>query len=113
MEFTVDDNVCHIHYFNDGSAFDKGIADGQDEDGAKIMNGKRTLLSEYSNHFPEWRPFEYSMYIILSAGVGGSDTKTYGGAIVPEALFPCSVFVDWVRVYKKIMNLSHSNCISL
>jgi len=100
MEFAVDNNVYHIHYFNDGSAFDKGVADGQDEDGVRTVNGKRTLLSEYSNHFPEWHPFEHSMFIILSAGVGGNDNKTYGGAIIPEAPFPCSVFVDWVRVYK-------------
>jgi hypothetical protein len=39
------------------------------------------------------------MYAILSAGVGGSNT-TYGGAVVPEAQFPCSVYIDWVRVYK-------------
>ena len=101
MEFAVDDNVYHIHYFSDGAAFDKGVADGQDEDGVRTVNGKRKMLSEYSNHFPEWHPFEHSMYLILSAGVGGSDTKTYGGAIVPDAPFPCSVLVDWIRVYRK------------
>jgi hypothetical protein len=44
---------------------------------------------------------ENNLYIILSAGVGGDDNRTYGGAIVPEAVFPCSVIIDWVRVYKK------------
>ena len=90
-----------MHYFTDGDAFDGGIGDGQDEDGVRTINGKRRLLSEYSNHFAEWHPFEHSFFAILSAGVGGNDNKTYGGAIVPEAIFPCSVYVDWVRVYKK------------
>lgn len=102
MEFFVDGTVYHIHYFTDGAAFDNGISDGQDEDGKKTINGKRTLVSEYSNHFAEWHPFEHSFFIILSAGVGGDDGRTYGGAIVPEAKFPCSVYVDWVRVYKQV-----------
>ena len=101
MEFAVDGHVYHIHYFNDGDSFDSGMGDGQDEDGIKTINGSRTLLSEYSNHFTEWHPFEHSFFIILSGGVGGSDTKTYGGAIVADAKFPCSVYIDWVRVYKR------------
>jgi beta-glucanase (GH16 family) len=101
MEFSVDANVYHIHYFNDGAALDHGISDGQDEQGVVTVGGKRRMLTEYSNHFAEWHPFEHSFYIILSAGVGGNDAKTYGGAVVPEAPFPCSVHVDWVRVYKR------------
>ncbi|MBI2430326.1 MAG: glycoside hydrolase family 16 protein [Ignavibacteriales bacterium] len=102
MEFFIDGSVYHIHYFNDGAAFDNGVTDGQDEEGKISINGKRTQISEYSNHFNEWHPFEHSFFIILSAGVGGNDNRTYGGAIVPEAKFPCSVYVDWVRVYKQI-----------
>lgn len=101
MEFSVDANVYHVHYFNDGAAFDHGIADGQDESGVETVSGKRRMLSEYSNHFAEWQPFQHSFFIILSAGVGGNDSKTYGGAVIPEAVFPCSVHIDWVRVYKR------------
>lgn len=101
MEFYIDGIVYHIHYFNDGAGFDAGIADGQDEANNRTINGKRVHISEYSNHFNEWKPFENNFYIILSAGVGGDDNRTYGGAIVPEAVFPCSVIIDWVRVYKK------------
>jgi len=100
MEFYVDGNVYHIHYFNDGAA-QNGVPDGQDFDIKTVIGGKRTMLSEYSNHFNEWHPFENKHYIILSAGVGGDDNKTYGGAIIPQAVFPASVYVDWVRVYKK------------
>lgn len=103
MEFTIDGVVYHIHYFNDGAAFDNGAADGQDEDNANALtpiNGKRVYKSEYSNHFPEWRPFEHKMYLILSAGVGGDDNRTYGGAITSDAVFPCEVYIDWVKVYK-------------
>ncbi len=100
MEFYVDGTTYHIHYFTDGAAFDRGVKDGQDKTGIVVKNGKRIFLSEYSDHFDEWKPFAHPFYIILSAGVGGSDTKTYGGAIIPDALFPCSVYVDWVRVYK-------------
>jgi len=96
MEFFVDENVYHIHYFNDGDAFYK---DGQDEFDISEANGKRVGISEYSNHFDEWYPFEHKMYLILSAGVGGGN-YTYGGAIVPQAEFPCSVYIDWVRVYE-------------
>ncbi|MDB5012088.1 MAG: glycoside hydrolase family 16 domain protein, partial [Daejeonella sp.] len=49
----------------------------------------------------EWSPFEHKFYIILTAGVGGKDNQTYGGAIVPEATFPCATYIDWVRVYKR------------
>lgn len=94
MEFSVDDIVYHIHYFNDGGAF---TTDGQDQKAVSVINGKRVAESEYSNHFAEWHPFEHKMYAILSAGVGGNGT--YGGAIVPEAQFPCTVYIDWVRVY--------------
>jgi beta-glucanase (GH16 family) len=96
MEFFVDDNVYHIHYFNDGDAFGE---DGEDQFAVQNLDGRRVGVSEYSNHFEEWYPFEHKMFIILSAGVGGSD-YTYGGPIVPEAEFPASVFIDWVRVYK-------------
>ncbi|WP_218017742.1 glycoside hydrolase family 16 protein [Formosa haliotis] len=96
LEFFVDGNVYHIHYFNDG---DGHHVDGQDQKSVTTINGKRVTVSEYSNHFDEWHPFEHSMYAILSAGVGGSN-YTYGGPIVSEAEFPCSVFIDWVRVYK-------------
>jgi beta-glucanase (GH16 family) len=101
MEFLVDNKVYHVHYFNDGDAFDKGADDGQDKDGIKVTDGRRVMLSEYSNHFDEWHPFEHQFYIILSAGVGGDDNRTYGSAIVPEAEFPCSVFIDWIKVYKR------------
>lgn len=101
MEFYVDAAVYHVHYFRDGYAFDHGIPDGQDEDGGVMIGGKRRMLSEYSEHFPEWYPFAHQFFIILSAGVGGSDSRTYGGAVIPEAQFPCTVYIDWVRVYKR------------
>ena len=96
MEFYVDYNVYHIHYFNDGGV--SGLVDGQNEEGEALLNGKKLLKSEYSNLFPEWHPFEHKMYALLSAGVGGS-TSTYGGAIDPVAQFPADVYIDWVRVY--------------
>jgi beta-glucanase (GH16 family) len=96
IEFNVDENVYHVHYLDDGGFFE---VDGQDEDAIKSINNRRVGISEYSNHFTEWYPFEHNMYIILSAGVGGQD-YTYGGSIVPEAEFPCSVFIDWVRIYE-------------
>jgi beta-glucanase (GH16 family) len=96
MEFFVDDHVYHIHYLNDGSAFKK---DGKDELAVLNFSGKRVGVSEYSNHFSEWRPFEHQMFAILSAGVGGGP-QTYGGVVGTEAVFPCSVFIDWVRVYE-------------
>lgn len=95
IEFFIDNQVYHIHYLNDGSAF---AADGQDQISVTTMDNRRVSVSEYSNHYSEWHPFEHKMYVILSAGVGGQN-YTYGGAIVPEAQFPCSVYVDWVRVY--------------
>lgn len=101
IEFAIDNNVYHIHYFNDGDAFDSGNKDGQDKDAKVTMGDKRILKSEYSNHFEEWSPFEHKFYMILSAGVGGKDNQTYGGAIVPEAKFPCETYIDWVRVYKR------------
>lgn len=99
MEFSVDEHVYHINYFNDGDAFNNA-PDGQDADAKVQVNGKRTFKSEYSHHFDEWHPFSHKFYLILSAGVGGS-TNTYGGAIVPEAVFPCSTFIDYVRVYQR------------
>ncbi|WP_165305022.1 glycoside hydrolase family 16 protein [Pedobacter sp. SYP-B3415] len=102
IEFSIDNQVYHVHYFDDGRAFDNGKPDGQDQDGLKTISGKRTFISEYSNHFTEWDPFRHRFYLILSAGVGGNDNQTYGGAIVPEAIFPCTVYVDWVRVHKRI-----------
>jgi beta-glucanase (GH16 family) len=101
IEFAVDEQVYHIHYFKDGAAFDNGLANGQDADGIVTIDGKRVLKSEYSNHFTEWSPFEHTFFILLTAGVGGNDNQTYGGAIVPEAVFPCTTFIDWVRVYKR------------
>lgn len=101
MEFFTDDVVYHIHYFNDGDAFAK---DGQDKSAVVLSDNKRVNISEYSNHFQEWYPFEHKMYAVLSAGVGGSQ-YTYGGAIVPEAEFPCSVFIDWVRVFELDANV--------
>jgi hypothetical protein len=88
--------VYHIHYLNDGGAFQ---TDGEDGFTISTIDNRRVGVSEYSNHFNEWHPFEHKMYPILSAGVGGGQ-YTYGGAIVPEAVFPCSVFIDWVRVYE-------------
>jgi len=101
IEFSVDAHVYHIHYLKDGAAFDNGTADGQDADKVETINGKKVFKSEYSNHFDEWHPFEHKFYAILSAGVGGNDNQTYGGAIVNDAVFPCSVYIDWVRVYKR------------
>jgi len=96
MEFFVDDNVYHIHYFNDGGV--AGVVDGQNEEQEVLINGKRVLKSEYSNLFPEWHPYEHKLYAILSAGVGGN-TNTYGGPIAGGAQFPANVYIDWVRVY--------------
>lgn len=96
IEFFVDDNVYHIHYLNDGGGFQQ---DGQDAFAIRNIEGRSVGVSEYSNHFDEWYPFEHKMYTILSGGVGGSQ-YTYGGPIVPEAEFPCSVFIDWVKVYQ-------------
>ncbi len=102
LEFAVDEAVYHIHYFRDGAAFNNGIADGQDADSVQLLGGKRVMRSEYSsNHFPEWSPFEHTFNLLLTAGVGGNDNMTYGGAIVPNAVFPCTTFIDWVRVYKR------------
>jgi len=66
-----------------------------------MIDGKRLSKSEYSHHFNEWQPFAHKFYIILSAGVGGNDNSSYGGAIVPEAVFPCTTLIDYVRVYKR------------
>ena len=97
MEFFVDNNVYHIHYFNDGGAF--GKVDGQNEEGLAVVNGKKVKKSEYSNLYDEWHPFEHKMYAILSAGVGGGP-YTYGGAVQGQpAEFPADVYIDWVRVY--------------
>lgn len=100
MEFAIDNQVYHIHYFKDGAAFNN-TADGQDADAMETINGKRIMKSEYSNHFAEWFPFEHKFFMLLTAGVGGNDNMTYGGAIVPAATFPCTTFIDWVRVYKR------------
>ena len=96
IEFFIDDNVYHIHYLDDGGGFQ---IDGQDEKAVRAIEGSRTGISEYSNHFNEWHPFEHKMFLIISAGVAGSE-YSYGGPVVPEAEFPCSVFIDWVRVYE-------------
>lgn len=102
IEFFIDTTVYHVHYLNDGDAFS---TDGQDQFEVSTIDGTRTGESEYSNHFSEWHPFEHKFYAILSAGVGGS-SNTYGGAIVPEATFPCSVFIDWVKVYEMDTSLN-------
>ncbi|MCW3089713.1 MAG: hypothetical protein JWP81_782 [Ferruginibacter sp.] len=101
MEFSIDEQVYHIHYFKDGDAFNNGAADGQDKDAVESINGKRIFKSEYSNHFKEWSPFEHKFFILLTAGVGGNDNQSYGGAIVPNAVFPCTTYIDWIRVYKQ------------
>jgi beta-glucanase (GH16 family) len=95
IEFFVDSTVYHIHYFNDGAQF---AQDGQDESEVFVSGAKRIGKSEYSNHFSEWHPFEHEMYVILSTGVGGS-VNTYGGPIQSNADFPCSIYIDWVKVY--------------
>jgi len=100
MEFSIDTIVYHIHYFNDGAAFGNG-ADGQDQTGNEMINGINVFKSEYSNHFAEWWPFEHNFFILLTAGVGGNDNLTYGGAITPDAIFPCYTYIDWVRVYRR------------
>lgn len=103
IEFAIDENVYHIHYFYDGAAFNNGVADGQDQEAVQNLSGKRVYISEYSSsHFAEWSPFEHTFYIILSAGVGGNDNLTYGGAITNDAAFPCATYIDWVRVYKRL-----------
>jgi beta-glucanase (GH16 family) len=95
IEFFIDSSVYHIHYLNDGSQF---ALDGQDQSEVSFTSGKRIGVSEYSNHFAEWHPFEHQMYLILSTGVGGS-VNTYGGPIQSNAEFPCSIYIDWVKVY--------------
>ena len=103
MEFTIDDQVYHIHYFNDGDAFDNGVPDGQDKNGIVTINNKRVFKSEYSsNHFAEWSPFEHKFFILFTAGVGGNDNLTYGGTIDNSAVFPCTTYIDWVRVYTRL-----------
>ena len=101
LEFVIDNHLYHIHYFNDGEAFNNGIPDGQDQAAVVNTDGMRVFKSENSNHFPEWSPFEHNFYILLTAGVGGNDNLTYGGAITQDAVFPCSTFIDWIRVYKR------------
>jgi hypothetical protein len=101
MEFAIDEQVYHIHYFKDGGIYNNA-ADGQDADALVMVGGKRVMKSEYtSGHFPEWSPFEHKFFMLLTAGVGGSDVVTYGGAIAPAAIFPCTTFIDWVRVYRR------------
>jgi beta-glucanase (GH16 family) len=103
IEFSIDENIYHINYFNDGAAF-ANTADGQDKNGKVMINNKRVFKSEYMHHFAEWKPFEHQFYMILSAGVGGGD-NTYGGPVAPESVFPCSVMIDYVRVYKMVNTL--------
>ena len=63
MEFRIDNHIYHVHYFNNGFAFDGGLADGQDKAAPVVVEGKRLLKSEYSNHFAEWSPFDHTFYI--------------------------------------------------
>lgn len=98
LEFYVDHQVYHVHYFADGAA---ASADGQDHGAVQLLDGRRVFISEYANHFAQWHPFAHRFYLILSAGVGGADDRSYGGRIVPAAVFPAAVFVDWVRVYRR------------
>jgi beta-glucanase (GH16 family) len=100
MEFSVDERIYHINYFNDGDAL-ADAPDGEDTDVFATIDGKNAMKSEYSHHFIEWHPFEHEFYLILSAGVGGNDNMSYGGAIVPDAVFPCSTLIDYIRVYKR------------
>lgn len=100
IEFSIDEHIYHINYFNDGGVLGEA-SNGQDYDSKVMVNGKRVIKSEYSHHFNEWKPFANKFYIILSAGVGGNDNSSYGGAIVPEAVFPCTTLIDYVRVYKR------------
>lgn len=100
IEFSIDEHIYHINYFNDGGVLNN-VPDGQDYDTKIIEDGKRVFKSEYSHHFDEWKPFEHQFYIILSAGVGGNDNQSYGGAIVPQAVFPCTTLIDYVRVYER------------
>ena len=102
MEFAIDHQVYHIHYFNDGAAFDNGVTDGKDQNSTQTIGGNRVLKSEYSNHFLEWTPFKHNFNILLTAGVGGKDDLTYGGSITPDAVFPCTTFIDWIRIYKRL-----------
>jgi len=102
MEFSIDENVYHIHYDSDGAAFNDA-PDGKDAEGVQVISGKRVYKSEYtSKHFPEWSPFEHKFFIMLTAGVGGNDGVTYGGAVTSDAVFPCTTFIDWIRVYKRL-----------
>ncbi|MFP9098666.1 T9SS type A sorting domain-containing protein [Flavobacterium sp. RHBU_24] len=100
IEFSIDEHIYHIHYFNDGGVLGNA-PDGQDYDTKVMVNGKRTFKSEYSHHFNQWKPFDHEFYMILSAGVGGNDNMSYGGAIVPQAVFPCTTLIDYVRVYQR------------
>lgn len=96
IEFFIDDKVYHIHYLDDGGGFAK---DGEDQFAIRDIDGRRVGVSEYSNHFSEWYPFKHKMFVLLTAGVTGQD-YSYGGAVTDQAEFPCSVFIDWVRVYQ-------------
>lgn len=102
MEFAIDEQVYHIHYFRDGGMYNN-VPDGQDGDALVMLGTNRIMKSEYSSaHFAEWSPFEHKFFILLTAGVGGSDVVTYGGAIASTAIFPCTTFIDWIRVYKRL-----------
>jgi beta-glucanase (GH16 family) len=101
IEFSVDEHVYHINYFNDGGVMND-TADGQDFDTNVLINGKKTFKSEYSNHMTEWQSFSHQFYLIFSAGVGGNDNMSYGGAIDTNAVFPCTTLVDYVRVYQRL-----------
>lgn len=102
IEFFVDDHVYHVHYLEDGGGFQQ---DGEDQKTISQIDGRRVGVSEYAHHFSEWSPYEHKLYAILSAGVGGSQ-NTYGGPITNQAQFPCSVFIDWVKVYELDQALS-------
>jgi beta-glucanase (GH16 family) len=108
IEFFVDGHVYHVHYLEDGGGYQR---DGQDEKSIQTINGRRVGVSEYAHHFSEWRPYEHKLYAILSGGVGGAQ-HTYGGPITNQAQFPCSVFIDWVKVYELDQNTNVEDEIS-
>jgi len=79
----------------------KQSPNGEDQSETQMVDARRTYKSAYSDYYPEWSLFRHKFFMLLTAGVGGKDNTTYGGAIVTEAEFPCATLIDWVRVYKR------------